>query len=72
MPYKKNCHDCKYKYSCGYTGCLSGVYSCCEKHLFKKADGRFFSIKLQKEVNEKTARKHWLEHESICEDKKEK
>lgn len=69
---RKNCHDCTYLYSCGYTGCLGGCYECSQKHLFKRANSKFWSLKEQKIVNEETAKQHWLEHgESIVTDERE-
>ena len=67
----RSCHVCKFKYSCGYTGCLSGLYSCCELHLFKRANKKFWSLILQKETTEAIAREHFVEHggSEVVEDK---
>ena len=73
MENKNSCHKCKWKYSCGYTGCLNGLYTCSQGNSFKKANGVFWSFKEQKEVNEETAKKHFLESEpfGIVKDKGE-
>lgn len=59
---KMRCHNCKWKYSCGYSGCLSGIYNCCEPHLFKESNGKFWSLNWQDEVSEKVAKKHFIEN----------
>lgn len=56
------CSNCKFNYSCGYTGMLSNDHECCEGDSFKLANGLFWSLIQQKEVSEEQAKRDWEEY----------
>ena len=57
----KQCGNCIYKYSCGYSSLLRDKETdkCCEPHLFKKKIKRVWSFDNQKLEPENTVREEY-------------